>query len=629
MKRFRSFNVTNLDEGTPRGVKRNLSPRLTFLGRVKSMKCKFILIFLLVVIQGVSCLAVYNYAIHSVIDKSSQEQQYLAYSGNERMLTSIVDTIKAQVEIIYMKQMSGEITEAQAWRELQKLTTNTVFDNGNGDIMISTYEGVNIANKSSLSGGSSGNDIRDLTSADGTKIFDEVLKSVSTGLGFFSYQDHKEGSSKDELFTRVAYTEEYSPYDMLITATVYTGTNDALLTKIQNEFKEFASSFTSTMVITIGVVATLVVLLLAWTVLQLMKRVALARKVASDFGNCNFASQFDEDFLACQYCDLADLYRDLHKAQADIQGTLLEVRSGIHSVTEFEKELETVASVSASSSKDVATTIEEVAKANQEQANDAQELVNVVETLGVASDNVTHSVDALSTLSRKTNNIRKSGIREVEELTVCAERLSEVAKEIGSVVALVKSSSDDISGFAKTISDITDQTNLLALNASIESARAGEAGKGFAVVADEIGKLAKQTRDSAIEIDEKIRTISSSTNKIVSSVDDNLSAVRDTNLAVSKVSRLFSAFGSVVDGTVKGVSDISKAMSTFTDSKSKLSVASENLSALSEENSASTEEISSIAIAQDEQMTSLQEELKDLEVSIDSIVKSISQFNID
>ena len=64
----------------------------------------------------------------------------------------------------------------------------------------------------------------------------------------------------------------------------------------------------------------------------------------------------------------------------------------------------------------------------------------------------------------------------------------------------LKTQSQTISNFVKTINEIAEQTNLLSLNASIEAARAGDAGRGFAIVAEEIRKLADQTVKAAGQI---------------------------------------------------------------------------------------------------------------------------------
>lgn len=76
---------------------------------------------------------------------------------------------------------------------------------------------------------------------------------------------------------------------------------------------------------------------------------------------------------------------------------------------------------------------------------------------------------------------------------------------------------DEILSFIK---NIEKQTNLLGLNASIEAARAGEFGKGFSVVASEIRKLSNSSNESIFKINQVIKEIQASVEKILYSIKE-------------------------------------------------------------------------------------------------------------
>ncbi len=71
----------------------------------------------------------------------------------------------------------------------------------------------------------------------------------------------------------------------------------------------------------------------------------------------------------------------------------------------------------------------------------------------------------------------------------------------------VLAATEPMTGFTRTLRDISMKTNLLALNAAIEAARAGEHGKGFAVVAEEVQALAREAKAAAEQIDEGIAAV--------------------------------------------------------------------------------------------------------------------------
>lgn len=104
-----------------------------------------------------------------------------------------------------------------------------------------------------------------------------------------------------------------------------------------------------------------------------------------------------------------------------------------------------------------------------------------------------------------------------------------LAAAAGDSIQRLNASTEIISGFSKTITDIAGQTNLLALNATIEAARAGDAGKGFAVVASEVKALAQQTARATDEIVSTLGTIKSEVMATTTSIDDVTATIQQIN----------------------------------------------------------------------------------------------------
>jgi len=107
------------------------------------------------------------------------------------------------------------------------------------------------------------------------------------------------------------------------------------------------------------------------------------------------------------------------------------------------------------------------------------ENISLVKALGRIDSNVTNMSGKIKTISEKSHAM-VGGLEEaVRNLT-------------------------DIYNFIADVEKITKQTHLLSLNANIEAVIAGERGKGFAVVANEVKSLAKEIRDLAKTMRNKV-----------------------------------------------------------------------------------------------------------------------------
>ena len=234
-------------------------------------------------------------------------------------------------------------------------------------------------------------------------------------------------------------------------------------------------------------------------------------------------------------------------------------------------------------------------------------------------------LNATAEMMKKSNNVAVQVLGELEKINQQAiASINVIAEQTNTT----NSSAMKIREATSLIASIADETNLLSLNASIEAARAGEAGRGFAVVASEIQKLAEQSNESAMRIDEIIQQLVRDSENAVHTMEEVQAIMARQNENLLKTSEVFAEVKDGIGASIAGVDEIAGKTTELNKARNGIIETVQSLTDIAAQNAVSTEETSASVVEINDVLHNITESANDLKSIAAVMEENMDKFKL-
>jgi len=218
----------------------------------------------------------------------------------------------------------------------------------------------------------------------------------------------------------------------------------------------------------------------------------------------------------------------------------------------------------------------------EQQSGEITSMAGAVEEFSATSMNIADNMGSTERMAQDNVQQTRIGRSAMDEASASLQQIAEALGGTAQVMDTLGVRSQEIGGIVGVITAIAEQTNLLALNAAIEAARAGEQGRGFAVVADEVRSLASRTRQATEEISGMIASIQEETGHAISTMEQGNRLMQEGLARNAKVAAALAS----IDEQSRSAGEQFAAISTATQEQSSTAtVLSRNLQSIAQANS--------------------------------------------
>lgn len=319
------------------------------------------------------------------------------------------------------------------------------------------------------------------------------------------------------------------------------------------------------------------------------------RKIAelvSRMGQLNFAKTPELEKLCKSSDETGLMARAVNNVQDQLATVVVELKNSSEALYQSSDNLSGNAAVTAETIEQINHAVHDMAEGASSQAVDTQTATESVILIGNMVEEANKEV---SKLRKNVQVMHESGEEAVKTLKELEEINAEAKGSIEQIYQQTNTTNESamkIKDAIALITSIAEETNLLSLNASIEAARAGEQGKGFAVVASQIQKLAEQSNESAMKVQEIVDMLMEDSAKAVDTMD-KVKVIMDSQMQkVDVTGNMFTKVQEEIERSMDGITKIHSETEKMDEARINVVDVVQNLTAIAEENAAGTEETS-------------------------------------